>query len=139
VEVLKCMMLSGAIAGTCPQHRGNNREVFATSFRYGTSSVSRADQHLFTDLRRCRAVRWIRMRSTMLPASRAAECRCSCNATSACASAGASFVPSPVIGNQVTSNCSGGYVLVFVPASLRHEIVDACSAAIAAAVADYRQ
>jgi hypothetical protein len=29
VEVLKCMMLSGAIAGNCAhQHRGNNREVF---------------------------------------------------------------------------------------------------------------
>ena len=103
VEVLKCMMLSGAISGNVViSIAGTIAKYFATSFAMlKVVSEPRVISICFPISTMSSSFVGLESRSTMLPASRAACVPVfMATPTSACASAGASFVPSPVMATR---------------------------------------
>ena len=99
----KCMMLSGAISGNVAiSIAGTIAKYFATSFAMlKVVSDPRVISICFPISTMSSSFVGLVSRSTMLPASRAACVPVfMATPTSACASAGASFVPSPVMATR---------------------------------------
>jgi len=74
----------------------------------------------------------------MLPASPRPGCRVHRDSTSACASAGASLVPSPIIATSLPGSALRESGAAWFPELPRPEVIDPDSFAIAAAVSGFR-